>query len=66
MYINRYSCQTFMNLEFSRHFCEILSNVKFHENPSSGNRAVSCREADKMTERHDEVKSRSSQFWERA
>jgi hypothetical protein len=34
------------------------SNTKFHENPSSGSRIVSCGQ----TDRHDEAKSRISQF----
>jgi len=48
---------------FERH-----SNIKFHENPSSGNRVVSCgqtdgrtdRRADRETERYCEANSRFS------
>jgi len=29
-----------MKLEFSRHIVEKYSNIKFHENPSSGNGVV--------------------------
>jgi len=36
----RYSCQILMKLEFSREVFERYSNIKFHENPSSGGRAV--------------------------
>jgi len=32
-----------MKLEFSRQIVEKSSNIKFHENPSSGSRIVSCR-----------------------
>jgi len=32
----RYSCQSLMKLEFSRQIFEISSNIKFHENRSSG------------------------------
>jgi hypothetical protein len=47
---------------FSIHF-EEFSNTKFHEDPSSGSRIV---HENGRTERHDGVKSRFSQFWERA
>jgi hypothetical protein len=36
----RYSCQILMKLEFSREIFEKHPNLKFHENPSSGNRVV--------------------------
>ena len=35
-----------MKLEFSRNFFEKPSNIKFHENPSSGSRDVPCGRAD--------------------
>jgi hypothetical protein len=41
---------------------EKSSNVKFHENPSSGSRVVPCG----RTDWHDEANNRFSQFWERA
>jgi len=50
-----------MKLEFSRQIFEKYSNVKFHENPSSGSRAVPCGQRD----RHDEANSRFSQVCER-
>jgi len=50
-----------MKLEFYRHIVEKSSNIKFHENPSSGSRVVPCR----RTDRHDEANIRSSQFCER-
>jgi hypothetical protein len=51
-----------MKVEFSRHFFEKFSNIRFHENPSSGGRVVSCGQAD----RHGEADSRISKFFERA
>ena len=35
-----------MKLEFSRHIFEKYSNIKFHENPSSGNGVVACGRTD--------------------
>ena len=35
-----------MKLEFSRQIFEISSNIKFHENPSSGGRVVPCGRTD--------------------
>jgi len=37
------------------------SNIRYNENPSSGNRVVPCR----RTDRHDEDSSRFSQFCDR-
>ena len=46
-------------------FVQII-NIKFHDNPSSGNRVVPCGrtdgQADRPTDRHDEANSRPSQF----
>jgi hypothetical protein len=42
----RYCCQILMKLEFSRQILEIYSNIKFHENPSSGSRVVACGQTD--------------------
>jgi len=58
----RYSCQMLKKLEFSRQIFEKYSNIKFRENPSSGNRVVPCR----RTERHGEANNRFSLFCERA
>jgi hypothetical protein len=58
----RYSCQILTKLEFSRQIFEISSNIKFHENPSSGSRVVPSG----RTDRQDEANSRFSQFYERA
>jgi len=35
-----------MKLEFSRQIIEKYSNIKFHENPLSGSRAVPCGSAE--------------------
>ena len=58
----RYSCPISMELEFSRQVFEKYSNIKFHENPSSGSKVVPCG----RTDRNDEANSRFSQFCERA
>jgi len=39
-----------MKLESSRHIFEKHSNIRFHENPSSGSRVVPCRRTDGQTE----------------
>jgi len=39
-----------MKLEFSRHIFDKYSNIKFHENPSSGSRVVLRRRADGRTD----------------
>jgi hypothetical protein len=38
----------FNKLEFSRQVFEKRSNIKFHENPSSGSRVVSCGQRDRQ------------------
>ena len=38
-----------MQLEFIGRFFEKYVNVKFHENPSRGNRVVTCEQADGRT-----------------
>ena len=35
-----------MKLDFFRQFLDKYSNIKFHENPSNGSRAVSCGQTD--------------------
>jgi len=42
----RYSFQILMKLEFSLQIFERYSNIKFHENPSSGNRVVLSGQTD--------------------
>jgi hypothetical protein len=48
---------------FSTYF-EKYSNIKFHENPSSGSRVVPCGQTDVGTDGHDEASSRFPQFCE--
>jgi hypothetical protein len=43
---SRYSCQILTKLQISRQIFEKYSNIKFHENPSSGSRAVPCGQTD--------------------
>ena len=62
MYSMRYSCPTLMKLEFSQQIFEISSDIKFNQNPSSGNRVVPCKRRDG----HDKASVRFSQFCERA
>ena len=42
----RYSCRNLIKLEFSRQIFEETSNVKFHQNSSSGSRVASCGQTD--------------------
>jgi len=39
-----------MKLEFSGQIFEKFSNIKFHENPSSGRRVVPCGQTDGRTD----------------
>ena len=50
----------FINVDISRQMFEKSSNIKFHENPSSGSRVVPCGRKDT----HDEA-NRFSQFCEK-
>jgi len=52
----------FMKLEFSRQISEKYSDIKFHENPSSGSRVVIYG----WTDGHDAANSRLSQFCDSA
>jgi len=38
-----------MKIGFSRQILEKFSNIKFHENPSSGSRVVPCGQIDRQT-----------------
>jgi len=38
--------------------------IKIHKNPSSESQIVLCGQTERRTARHDEAKSRFSQFWE--
>ena len=42
MYSTSYSYQILIKLDFNRQIFEKHSDIKFHENPSSGNRVVPC------------------------
>jgi hypothetical protein len=55
-----------MKLESSRHIFEKHSNLKFHENPSSGNRVVLCGRTDTKTDGQNEANNRFTKFCERA
>ena len=46
----RYICRILMTLEFSRQIFEKVSNIKFHQNPSSMSRTVPCRQTDRQTD----------------
>jgi hypothetical protein len=54
-----------MKPQVSRQIFEKYSNIKFHEDPSSGSRVVPCERAERRTGRHEEANSRFSQFCER-
>ena len=54
--------QILMKFELYRQIFYTSSNNKFHENPSSGSRVVSCGKTDGRTDRHDEANSPFSQF----
>ena len=51
-----------IRIEFSRLVFEKYSNMKFHENPSSGGRVIPCGQKD----RHGEPNSLFSQFSKQA
>jgi len=51
-----------MQLEFSQQLFEEYSSIKFHKNPSNGNRVVPCGHTDRQVE----TSSPFSQFRERA
>jgi hypothetical protein len=46
----RYFCAILVELEFSGQIFEKYSNIKFHENSSSGSRVVPCRRMYRQTE----------------
>jgi hypothetical protein len=56
----------YWNLNCLKRFSKILSDIRYHGNPSSGSWVVPCARTDRLTYRHDEAQNRSSQFWERA
>jgi len=65
MYSASYSCHILMTLKFSGHIFEKYTNIKFHEIPFIGSR-VPCGQRDGWTDRHGEVNSHFSQFFELA
>jgi hypothetical protein len=46
MLSTRYFCRILMKFEFFRQIFEKVSNIKFHQNPSSGSRVISCGQTD--------------------
>jgi hypothetical protein len=47
----RYPCKILMKFGFPRQIFDKYSNIKFHENPSIGNRVVLCGPTGRMTDR---------------
>jgi hypothetical protein len=74
MQSTRYFRPILMELEFSRKIFEKYSNIKFHENPSSGSQAVTFGQmegpaggrTDVRTDRYEEANGLFSQFCDRA
>ena len=66
MYSTTYTYSILIKLEFYIQVFEKCSNMRFHENSSSGSRVVPCGQADGQTDVHDEGNSRFSEFCERA
>ena len=50
MQVTGCSRQILMKIEYSRRIFEKYSNIKFHENPSSGLRVVPCGRTDGRTD----------------
>jgi hypothetical protein len=50
MKYTRFSCAILIKLEFSHQILEKYSNIRFHENPSSGCRVVPCVQTDGQRE----------------
>jgi hypothetical protein len=46
----RFYCQILIKRVYSRQILAKSSNIKFHENPSSGNRVVPCGRTDRRHE----------------
>jgi len=44
-----YACPILIKFEYSQQFLEEYSNIKFHENPPSGNRIVPWGQTDGQT-----------------
>jgi hypothetical protein len=56
MWSTGYSCEILIKLQFSGQIFEKYWNIKFHGNPSSGSRVVTCR-LEGHADRHDEADS---------
>jgi hypothetical protein len=56
----------YVKLEFSVQILKKYSNIKFHDNTSSGRRVVPSGRTDGRKDRHDEANSHFSQFFKRA
>jgi hypothetical protein len=55
MYCVHNSWQILMKPEYSGQICEKYSNIKFHENSSSGSWVVSCGRTDRQTDRQTDM-----------
>jgi hypothetical protein len=50
LYSTHYSCQILIKLDFNRQIFKNHSNIKFHENPSSGSQDVRSERIDEQTD----------------
>jgi hypothetical protein len=55
-----------MRIEFSQQIFEKSSNIRFHQNPSSGSRVVPRGQTDERKHGHDKANSPFSRFCESA
>jgi hypothetical protein len=62
MSISRYFCPIVTELVISQQILITVSNIKFHENPSSRGRADTCGKADRLTDRRDEGNRRFREY----
>ena len=51
-----------MKIEFSQNIFEKYSNIKFHENPSGGNRVVPLFHMDRRTDRQTDIMNLTATF----
>jgi hypothetical protein len=68
MYVNRHiykPTRFHVKVKPSLTFLDKLRKI-FSENASIGSRVDPCRQTDEWSDKHDEVNSRCSQFWEYA
>jgi hypothetical protein len=52
---SRYASQILIELGFSKNISEKSSNIKFHENPSSGSRVAPCGQGDQLMDRRTDI-----------